>query len=211
LGTDGARISKKLYNQYIKGYSTTHPNNGFDWQDYKTEIDNNRPVLLHIIDPPLGHAMFGVGYQEIGGQQIVELCDTWTMGHGGGTPHTMNWGGWYGGMQHYGVTVMDLGATAQGILVTGQAGNWLYQDTYYAPNQLYIQKHATDMGPFDLEITVLGGIDPINILEEVENLTGITWTDYHFELGYGLGQNFVSSQLTPGDGLSFFAGLENSF
>ena len=203
--SESAGTSTRLFNQYIQGYSITHPANGFTWQDYKNEIDAGRPVMLHIVDPPLGHAMYGTGYS---GSNTVELCDTWTMGHGGGTPHTMTWGGWYGGMQHYAVTTMDLGTIAQA-LVTGHAGTWDYDDSFNPPDQLIITKWAKDMGPFDLEITVTGGIiDPINILEEVYNGTGIPWTDYHVQLGYGP-LPFQAS--TAGDGLSFVSGFSNAF
>ena len=214
--SESAGTSTRLFNQYIQGYSTTNPTNGFTWQDYKNEIDAGRPVMLHIVDPPLGHAMYGTGYQEPAGPtgpKIVELCDTWSIGHGTGTPHTMTWGGTYVGgtvtYTHYAVTTMDLGGTAQGILVTGFAGNWDYQDSFNPPDQLIITKWANDMGPFDLEITVTGGIDPINILEEVYNNTGIAWTDYHFELGYGLGPAFQRSSST--DGLFFISGSSLAF
>lgn len=209
------RFSKKLYNQQIAGYQGTAQ--GFTWNDYKTEIDAGRPVMIRVYDSSqnMGHAMVGVGYQESGGQQIIELCDTWTIGHGQGSPHTLTWGGTYSGggynLQHYAVTVLDLGAAAQGIAVTNQAGAWDYQATNSPDNTLLVTKFATDMGPFDMEILVVGGLDPINILEEVLNLVQppVAWTDYHVQLGFGVGQAFTPS--TPGDGLFFTFGKSNTF
>ena len=44
--------------------------------------------------------------------------------------------------------------------------------------------------------------------EGVHNGTGIEWTDYHIELGFGVGAAFVPSG--PGDGLDFDAPDQNS-
>jgi hypothetical protein len=208
------RFSRKLYSQYISGYMGT--NQGFTWQQYTAEVDAGRPVMIHIWDPlnQLGHAMVGVGYQDSGGQQLVELCDTWYLGHGAGSPSTMTWGGTYVGgsitYNHAAVTVLDLGATARGIAIVNHAGNWEVPLSSNNPDDtLYVMKLATDMGPFDMEMLVAGGLDPINILEEVQNLTTAAWTDYHIQLGTGVGANFTPS--IQGDGLAFISGLSNTF
>ena len=46
--------------------------------------------------------MVGIGYRDANPNQI-EVYDTWNPG-----PHTMTWGGWYGGMKHDMVTVLHL-------------------------------------------------------------------------------------------------------
>jgi hypothetical protein len=86
-----------IFNQYRLGYNGT--TSGFTWNNYKTEIDAGRPVLIHVE----GHTMLGMGYNDTGGAQTVYLHDTWTTGL-----HTMTWGGSYSGMTHVGVTVVRL-------------------------------------------------------------------------------------------------------
>jgi len=84
------------YNQYIVEQSSTS-GQGFSFANYKTEIDNNHPVLIQVA----GHTMLGVGYNEVG--NIVYLHDTWDY-----STHEMTWGGIYSSMQHYGVGVIHL-------------------------------------------------------------------------------------------------------
>ena len=86
----------QLYNQFTDNRGLTY---GFTFQDYKNEIDAGRPLLVKI----QGHAMFGYGYDDSGGQQLVILNDTWSPG-----PHTMTWGGSYAGRSMVGVTVLEL-------------------------------------------------------------------------------------------------------
>ena len=83
------------YNQYIYGFNGN--SQGFTFENYKTEIDAGRPVLIHVS----GHTMLGFGYNETG--QKVYLRDTWDH-----QSHEMVWGDKYGTMQHYGVTVIKL-------------------------------------------------------------------------------------------------------
>ena len=54
------------------------------------------------------------------------------------------------------------------------------------------------------------GVTPTEYIltEGVHNGTGVEWTDYHIELGYGVGGDFVLSG--PGDGLDFDAPDQNS-
>ena len=82
------------YNQYIYGYNGN--TQGFTYTQYKAEIDAGYPVLIQLS----GHTMLGVGYS--GTNQII-VHDTWDY-----ADHTMTWGGTYGGMQHFGVTVFHL-------------------------------------------------------------------------------------------------------
>ena len=83
------------YNQYIYGFEGR--SQGFTFENYKSEIDAGRPVLIHVS----GHTMLGFGYDDTG--QKVYLRDTWDH-----NSHEMAWGGNYGSMQHYGVSVIQL-------------------------------------------------------------------------------------------------------
>ncbi|MBK9357433.1 MAG: PKD domain-containing protein [Bacteroidales bacterium] len=83
------------YSQMIMGYNGNTV--GFTFDQYVEEIDNGRPVLIHIA----GHTMLGYGYDEAG--QMVFLHDTWDH-----SMHSMNWAGRYAGRQHFGVTVIRL-------------------------------------------------------------------------------------------------------
>lgn len=82
------------YNQYIYGLNGN--TQGFTWAQYKAEIDNGYPVLIHLD----GHTMVGVGYS---GTSTMYIHDTWDY-----STHTMTWGGSYGGMDHLGVSVIHL-------------------------------------------------------------------------------------------------------
>jgi len=92
-----------LYNQYIDTVVT----GGFSYQDYKNEIDAGRGVLVQIEN----HTMFGYGYVP-GAAPVISVYDTWNPN--GQNPGTLTWGGSYGGMQHYGVTVLELTDGDQG-------------------------------------------------------------------------------------------------
>jgi hypothetical protein len=73
-----------------------------------------------------------------------------------------------------------------------------------SPNEVFIpQKNYVGIGPVDIEFTVTnsGGVTEYHFREGVFNGTGIPWTDYHMQLGTGMGTAFLSS--TPGDGLDF--------
>ena len=83
------------YSQMIYGYNGNTI--GFTFDQLIEEIDNGRPVLIHIS----GHTMLAYGYQESG--QLVYVHDTWDH-----SMHTMTWAGSYAGRQHFGVTVIRL-------------------------------------------------------------------------------------------------------
>jgi hypothetical protein len=86
------------YNQYTVEEGNTY---GFSFNDYKSEIDNGRPVIIQVE----GHTMLGFGYNTSG--NVVHLHDTWDY-----NDHTMTWAGSYSGMHHYGVTVIHLAAVS---------------------------------------------------------------------------------------------------
>lgn len=83
------------YNQYIYG----HEGNtiGFTYTQYKNLIDAGIPVIIQVS----GHSMLGVGYEST--SSTIYIHDTWDH-----NVHTMNWGGSYSNMQHYGVSVVQL-------------------------------------------------------------------------------------------------------
>lgn len=88
---DGADYQN--YNQCVHEYVP----GGFTFDDFMSEIDAGRPVIIQVE----GHSMLGYGYNTAG--SIVYIHDTWD--HSG---HQMTWGGAYDGLQHYGVTVIQL-------------------------------------------------------------------------------------------------------
>ena len=86
-----------MYNQYIKGCGDD-PDQGFTYDQYKDEIDAGRPVMIHLE----GHSMVGVGYDD-STTNLMYIHDTWDY-----NTYTMTWGGSYSGMDHYGVTIVQL-------------------------------------------------------------------------------------------------------
>ncbi len=66
-----------------------------------------------------------------------------------------------------------------------------------------LQKDYTAIGPVDLVFDLIdsGGTIEYRFEEGVQNSTGVDWTQYHMELGFGVGTSFVKS--AAGDGLDF--------
>lgn len=80
-----------------------------------------------------------------------------------------------------------------------------------SPNPIIVyQKDYTGIGPVDLVFDVVdtGGVTEYAVYEGVQNGTGVDWSSYHIELGFGVGASFVKS--LPGDGLDFDAPLFDS-
>jgi len=84
-----------------------------------------------------------------------------------------------------------------------------------SPNTVIVyQKDYTAIGPVDIVFTVDELLDPVDgvteykIIEGVQNGTGLDWSAYHMELGFGVGAGFVKS--TIDDGLDFDAPTFNS-
>jgi hypothetical protein len=88
------------FSQYIYGYNGNTL--GFTFDDFTAEIDAGRPVLIQVT----GHTMLGYGYNTTG--QIVYIHDTWDY-----SDHQMTWGETYEGLQHRGVTVLQLQPASQ--------------------------------------------------------------------------------------------------
>ena len=85
-----------LHNQYILGYASA--TQGFTLEQYKAQIDAGRPVIVYVGN----HAVCGVGYTDDDPNAIL-VNDTWSGG-----PHRLVWGGSYSGLDHYGVTVLEI-------------------------------------------------------------------------------------------------------
>lgn len=86
-----------MYNQYIEEQGST-PGLGFTYAQYKAEIDAGRPVMIHLA----GHTIVGLGYDDTS-SNLMYIHDTWDY-----TTYTMTWNSTYGGMQHIGVTIVQL-------------------------------------------------------------------------------------------------------
>jgi len=99
-----------LYSQYIMGHDGN--TEGFTLEAYKTEIDAGRPVLIHVTD----HSMVGVGYSDDVADLIL-VQDTWSSG-----PHGLTWGGSYSGLDHYGVTVLEIIPEPATLVLLGAGG-----------------------------------------------------------------------------------------
>lgn len=64
-----------------------------------------------------------------------------------------------------------------------------------AGNPINIDKAFANVGVIDMTFHVSdsSGITSYSIDDVVSNLTNVNWTDYHIELGFGTGANFVQS------------------
>ena len=85
--------------------------------------------------------------------------------------------------------------------VAGASPNWISvnQKDYSSVDYIDMSFVVGDIGIATCEYILTEGVN---------NGTGIEWTDYHIELGYGTGAGFVLSP--PGDGLDFDAPDLNS-
>ena len=80
-----------------------------------------------------------------------------------------------------------------------------------SPNTIFVtQKDYKAIGPVDITFDVInsGGVSEYSVVEGVYNGTGLNWSSYHIELGFGHGLGFVKS--LAGDGLDFDAPDFNS-
>jgi len=78
------------YNQATQfGSWVDNTNNGFTFLNFKDEIDNGRPVMIHLD----GHTVLGLGYDDSTNPETVYLYNTWDH-----NLHSMSWNGYYEGM-----------------------------------------------------------------------------------------------------------------
>lgn len=94
-----------LHNQYIDTLGLDY---GFTFLDYVVEIDAGRPVMIHLN----GHSMFGYGYDSVAKEILFH--DTWAQGE-----HRMVWGGAYCGMDHLGITALEIVPEPATLLLLG--------------------------------------------------------------------------------------------
>jgi hypothetical protein len=121
-----------MYNQHIKGQGSD-PNLGFTYDQYKAEIDAGRPVMIHL----KGHTVVGVGYDD-SSSDLMYIHDTWDH-----TTHIMTWGGIYSGMQHRGVTIVQLKA----LPVINSCDSGGTEKTFFQPDD----NVSVEGGQFDLD------------------------------------------------------------
>lgn len=110
-----------MYNQYIKGQGS-NPNLGFTYDQYKAEIDAGRPVMIHLE----GHTIVGFGYDDA--TNLIYIHDTWDYSN-----HTMTWGSSYAGMDHMGVTIVQLDINID--FTNGADASLNFQQTSPSPPQ----------------------------------------------------------------------------
>jgi hypothetical protein len=91
-GTGNLSTDMTFYTQLIQGKGTDS-NLGFTFAEYQALINLGLVAMIQVE----GHSMFGYGYTDAG--EII-FRDTWD-----GEAHTMFWGGSYGGMAQWGITV----------------------------------------------------------------------------------------------------------
>lgn len=85
-----------MYNQFIDARGLTY---GFTYAQYCAEIDAGRPVMIHLA----GHTVVGFGYDN-SSDPLVYIHDAWDH-----DAHEMTWGGSYQGLEHFGVSIVQLG------------------------------------------------------------------------------------------------------
>ncbi|MCD4731087.1 MAG: hypothetical protein K8R74_10825 [Bacteroidales bacterium] len=106
-----------MYNQRRYGYNGI--NSGFTYADFIAEIDAGHLVLIQVTN----HTMVGYGYDDA--TNLVYIHDTWDY-----SDHTMTWGGYYSGLLHRGVTIVELASstinvwTGNSNTFWGNATNW---------------------------------------------------------------------------------------
>jgi len=141
----------ELYNQYILGWAS--PTNGFTYDQYKAEIDAGRPVMIHL----RGHTVVGLGYDD--SANLMYIHNTWWYG-----TETMTWGEPYYGLDHYGVTVVQLGSVD--IYFDIKPQSW--------PNPLNTKSKGVlpvaILGTADFDVTT---IDPVTVT--LEGVAPIRW------------------------------------
>ena len=118
------------FNQHIYGYDGN--TKGFTFDDFKTEIDAGRPVLIQVV----GHTMLGYGYNDTG--SIIYIHDTWDY-----DDHEMTWGGSYQGMAHTGVNVLRLDVVAVSFIYVSQDGTCNGNTPCYTTIQAAINAAST--------------------------------------------------------------------
>ncbi|OYT12732.1 MAG: hypothetical protein B6I19_08795 [Bacteroidetes bacterium 4572_114] len=140
----------------VENYTQLIPNafgnaSGFTFNNYKTQIDAGRPVMIHV----MGHSMVGLGYNETG--EIIYLHDTWDH-----SLHQMTWGGSYSGMDQWGVSVFQLEPPPLDVQQIGLPNGWSGISSYIVPETNDLESMFQDI------------IDDIVI---IQNASGVFWPE----------------------------------
>ncbi len=130
----------EYYNQLIYGYNGNQL--GFTFNQFKQEIDNGNPVLIHVE----GHSMLGYGYDNI--SNTIYLHDTWDYEN-----HTMTWGGQYGTLQHWGVSVIHLSGANSNSFEIANVGNGILSITNISDNKDWLSTTGYPSLPFNISST----------------------------------------------------------
>ncbi len=85
----------RWFTQTIDGFNSNE--NGFTYSDYKNEINEGRPVMIHLA----GHTVLGIGYDLV--SETIYIHNTWDY-----NVNKITWGGTYDEMQFFGVSVFEL-------------------------------------------------------------------------------------------------------
>ena len=98
-------------------------NVGFTFLDYKDEIDNGRPVMIHLD----GHIVVGTGYDNSTYPETIYFHNTWDY-----NVHTMDWNGNVDGMGMWGVSCFELAP-----LYTQSIDNVMIESKGYSLESIY--------------------------------------------------------------------------
>jgi uncharacterized repeat protein (TIGR01451 family) len=118
------------FTQLIYGYNGN--TQGFTYANFKEEINAGRPVLIQLE----GHTMLGYGYND---PSTIYVHDTFDY-----LNHSMTWGGTYGNMQHFAVTVLRLAAGSAEDMHIAMAGS---QSTVIVGDNITYAITVTENGP----------------------------------------------------------------
>jgi hypothetical protein len=111
--------TSNLYNQLIYGYGGISA--GFTFEQYKSQIDSNQGVLIHLINEFTGftHTVYGYGY---GYDNFGQILVNDSIGPNGQNPGYLSWGGYYfldgQWLTQYGVTIVNLDSAPEPSTIT---------------------------------------------------------------------------------------------
>ncbi|MCX6376182.1 MAG: chitobiase/beta-hexosaminidase C-terminal domain-containing protein, partial [Armatimonadetes bacterium] len=156
------------YSQYIYGYNGN--TKGFTFQHFEAEIDAGRPVLIQVA----GHTMVGYGYDD--SSATIYIHDTWDHGD-----HQMTWAGSYSGLQHYGVTVLQLQPPTAGSIwyVSKNSPGPTHDGTSWATAYLTVQEglNAASQRNWTTNVTILDGNQAGSVVTSPPGATASTVID----------------------------------
>lgn len=143
---------------------------GFTFDNFKSEIDAGRPVLIHVTN----HTMLGYGYSTA--DQTIQIRDTWDY-----SSHTMTWGGAYAGLQQYAVTVIRLAAYTLTAAASPLAGGTIAKSPSqpsYAPGAVVTLSAVPSTGYTFTSWSggAAGTVSPVNVTMTTDKTVTATFT-----------------------------------